>query len=133
MSVRDTRSATVGRPERVPRIERERSRPRAARRRMVHREGGRQRARTRPLRAATSVRHLDLAVVPASTQAPGELLITETLQASAISIKKLADYCGTSVEMIERHYADWMAPESAAELAALGGTPAATATMRRAV
>jgi hypothetical protein len=35
--------------------------------------------------------------------------------------------------MIERHYADWMEPDTAAELAALGGTPTYTARTATAV
>ena len=46
-----------------------------------------------------------------------------------MSIKELADYCGTSVEMMERHYADWMEAETAAELAARGGTPTPSVTI----
>lgn len=45
------------------------------------------------------------------------------------NIKALADYCGTSVEMIEKHYAGRMPASSAEELAGLGG--AAPATPRR--
>jgi len=68
----------------------------------------------RPALRATSIR-------PRKFYATRHTFITQTLKAGAISIKKVADYCGTSVEMIERHYADWMEPETAAELAALGG------------
>jgi hypothetical protein len=46
-----------------------------------------------------------------------------------VSIKKLADYCGTSVEMMERNYADWLEPETPAELAGLGGTPTRSVTI----
>jgi integrase len=60
---------------------------------------------------------------PRKFYATRHTFITQTLKAGAVSIKKVADYCGTSVEMIERHYADWMEPETAAELAGLGGTP----------
>jgi integrase len=80
----------------------------------------------RPALRASTIR-------PRKFYATRHTFITQTLQAGAISIKKLADYCGTSVEMIEKHYADWMEPETAAELAALGGTPTATTTIRRAV
>jgi integrase len=48
--------------------------------------------------------------------------ISQSLDAGT-STKKLADYCGTSVAMIEQHYADWMAPTTPAELAVLGGQP----------
>jgi len=48
--------------------------------------------------------------------------ISQTLEAGVVKLKALADYCGTSMEMIERHYAGWMPPTQPAELAALGGT-----------
>ncbi len=48
--------------------------------------------------------------------------ISQTLEAGVVKLKALADYCGTSMEMIERHYAAWMPPTQPAELAALGGT-----------
>jgi integrase len=64
---------------------------------------------------------------PRKFYATRHTFITQTLTAGAVSIKKLADYCGTSVEMIEKHYADWMEPETAGELAGLGGTPKQTA------
>jgi integrase len=67
-----------------------------------------------------ALRALDIR--PRKFYATRHTFITQTLLAGAVSIKKLADYCGTSVEMIEKHYADWMEPETAAELAALGGT-----------
>jgi integrase len=70
---------------------------------------------------------------PRKFYATRHTFITQTLQAGAISIKKVADYCGTSVEMIEKHYADWMEPETAAELAGLGGTPKQTAKIAEAV
>jgi integrase len=73
----------------------------------------------RPALRATSIR-------PRKFYATRHTFITQTLMAGAVSIKKLADYCGTSVEMIERHYADWMEPETAAELAGLGGAPSVT-------
>jgi integrase len=80
----------------------------------------------RPVLRATSIR-------PRKFYATRHTFITQTLTAGTISIKKLADYCGTSVEMIERHYADWMEPETAAELAALGGTPTKTRRVAEAV
>ena len=70
---------------------------------------------------------------PRKFYATRHTFITQTLEAGTVSTKKLADYCGTSVGMIETHYAGWMPAESAAELAAMGGTPAATTTVRRAV
>jgi hypothetical protein len=64
----------------------------------------------RPALRATDIR-------PRKFYATRHTFITQTLKAGAVSMKKLADYCGTSVEMIEKHYADWMEPETAAELA----------------
>jgi integrase len=80
----------------------------------------------RPVLRATSIR-------PRKFYATRHTFITQTLLAGAVSVKKLADYCGTSVEMIEKHYADWMEPETAAELAALGGTPTRSDRAARAV
>src|SRR5439155_16909061 len=47
--------------------------------------------------------------------------ISATLMAGVVKIKRLADYCGTSVAMMERHYARWMQDDSPEELAGLGG------------
>jgi integrase len=80
----------------------------------------------RPALRATGIR-------PRKFYATRHTFITQTLKAGAVSMKKLADYCGTSVEMIEKHYADWMEPETAAELAGLGGTPTSTAPTAKVV
>jgi hypothetical protein len=42
------------------------------------------------------------------------------------NIKRLADYCGTSVEMIERHYAGYIRDEIPEEILRLGGKPSAS-------
>ena len=34
-----------------------------------------------------------------------------------VNLKWLADYCGTSVEMIERHYAKWLGGDDGVQLA----------------
>ena len=47
------------------------------------------------------------------------------------NIKWLADYCGTSVEMIERHYAKYLGGDGDQQLAKLGGGEAASPTPRR--
>jgi hypothetical protein len=47
--------------------------------------------------------------------------------AGVVKIKRLADYCGTSVAMIEKHYARWMAEDTPAEIAGLGGTATSVA------
>src|SRR5262245_7958382 len=70
----------------------------------------------RPALRATGIR-------PRKFYATRATFISQTLEAQVIPIKKLADYCGTSVAMIEQHYADWMEPKTPAELAALGGQP----------
>ena len=44
-----------------------------------------------------------------------------TLMAGKVKIKRLADYCGTSVAMIEKHYARWMAEDTPEEIGGLGG------------
>src|SRR5206468_7841850 len=36
------------------------------------------------------------------------------------NLKWLADYCGTSVEMIERHYGKWMGGDDSVQLAKIG-------------
>jgi integrase len=69
----------------------------------------------RPALRATGIR-------PRKFYATRATFITQTLEAGT-STKKVADYCGTSVSMIEQHYADWMAPTTPAELAVLGGSP----------
>ena len=70
---------------------------------------------------------------PRKFYATRHTFITQTLTAGAISTKKLADYCGTSVDMIEKHYADWLEPETATELAGLGGTPTLTQQIAEAI
>jgi integrase len=40
--------------------------------------------------------------------------------ASGVNLKWLASYCGTSIEMIERHYAKWLGSSDGAQLARLG-------------
>ena len=47
------------------------------------------------------------------------------------NIKWLADYCGTSVEMIERHYAKHLGGDGDKQLAKLGGGEAASPTTHR--
>jgi hypothetical protein len=50
--------------------------------------------------------------------------ISASLEAG-YQIKRLADYCGTSVEMIERHYAGYLRDETPDEILRLGGQPSA--------
>ena len=40
--------------------------------------------------------------------------------ASGVNLKWLAGHCGTSVEMIERHYAKWLGSSDGVQLARLG-------------
>jgi integrase len=69
----------------------------------------------RPALRATNVR-------PRKFYATRHTFISLTLTAGILKLKKLADYCGTSIEMIEKHYGKWMDDESADELATLGGS-----------
>ena len=60
-------------------------------------------------------------VRPRKFYATRHTFITLSLENGA-NIKKLADYCGTSVEMIEKHYAAWMGDQlTEDEMANLGG------------
>ena len=46
---------------------------------------------------------------PRKFYATRHTFISLTLMAGRVKIKRLADYCGTSIAMIEKHYARWMA------------------------
>jgi len=73
-------------------------------------------ARARALRA-TGIR-------PRKFYATRHTFISASLEAG-YNIKRLADYCGTSVEMIERHYAGYLRDETPEEMLRLGGQPSA--------
>ncbi len=47
------------------------------------------------------------------------------------NLKWLADYCGTSVDMIERHYGKWMGGDDRAQLAKIGEGGQAPSTIAR--
>jgi hypothetical protein len=59
---------------------------------------------------------------PRKFYATRHTFISLTLMAGVVKLKRLADYCGTSIEMIEKHYAKWMGDDRPEELAALGGS-----------
>jgi hypothetical protein len=59
---------------------------------------------------------------PRKFYATRHTFISLTLMAGVVKLKRLADYCGTSIEMIENHYAKWMGDDRPEELAALGGS-----------
>src|SRR5262245_4493436 len=73
-------------------------------------------ARARALRAA--------GIRPRKFYATRHTFISASLEAG-YKIKRLADYCGTSVEMIERHYAGYLRDETPEEMLRLGGQPSA--------
>ena len=58
---------------------------------------------------------------PRKFYATRHTFISLTLMAGKVKIKRLADYCGTSVAMIEKHYARWMAEDTPEEIGGLGG------------
>jgi len=62
-------------------------------------------------------------VRPRKFYATRHTFISLTLMAGLVNIKRLADYCGTSIAMIERHYARWMGDDTPEEIATLGGSP----------
>jgi integrase len=64
------------------------------------------------------------AIRPRKFYATRHTFISASLEA-AYNIKRLADYCGTSVEMIERHYAGYLRDETPEEILRLGGQPSA--------
>ena len=59
---------------------------------------------------------------PRKFYATRHTFISASLEAG-YNIKRLADYCGTSVEMIERHYAGYLRDETPEEMLRLGGQP----------
>jgi len=61
-------------------------------------------------------------VRPRKFYATRHTFISLTLMGGVVNIKRVADYCGTSVAMVEKHYARWMADDTPEEVAALGGT-----------
>src|SRR5262249_27616470 len=61
---------------------------------------------------------------PRKFYATRHTFISASLEAG-YNIKRLADYCGTSVEMIERHYAGYLRDETPEEMLRLGGQPSA--------
>ena len=73
----------------------------------------------RPVLRATNIR-------PRKFYATRHTFISLTLTAGVVKLKKLADYCGTSIEMIEKHYGKWMDDDRPEELAALGGAAPAS-------
>ena len=64
------------------------------------------------------------AIRPRKFYATRHTFISASLEAG-YNIKRLADYCGTSVEMIERHYAGYLRDETPEEILRLGGQPSA--------
>jgi hypothetical protein len=64
------------------------------------------------------------AIRPRKFYATRHTFISASLKAG-YNIKRLADYCGTSVEMIERHYAGYLRDETPEEMLRLGGQPSA--------
>jgi integrase len=62
------------------------------------------------------------AIRPRKFYATRHTFISASLEAG-YNIKRLADYCGTSVEMIERHYAGYLRDETPEEILRLGGQP----------
>ena len=69
----------------------------------------------RPALRATNVR-------PRKFYATRHTFISLTLMAGVVKLKRLAMVCGTSIEMIEKHYAKWMDDDRPEELAAFGGS-----------
>jgi hypothetical protein len=70
---------------------------------------------------------------PRKFYATRHTFISLTLMAGVVKIKRLADYCGTSV-MIEKHYARWMAEDTPEEIGAkcdAGSCPLVTASAPR--
>src|SRR5262245_39511344 len=61
---------------------------------------------------------------PRKFYATRHTFISASLEAG-YNIKRLADYCGTSVEMIERHYAGYLRDETPEEMLRLGGQASA--------
>ena len=64
---------------------------------------------------------------PRKFYATRHTFISASLEAG-YNIKRLADYCGTSVEMIERHYAGYLRDETPEEMLRLGGQPSVPST-----
>jgi hypothetical protein len=62
------------------------------------------------------------AIRPRKFYATRHTFISASLEAG-YKIKRLADYCGMSVEMIERHYAGYLRDETPEEILRLGGQP----------
>jgi ribosomal protein S12 len=50
---------------------------------------------------------------------------------NGVNIKWLAEYCGTSVAMIEKHYGKYIRSDAAEQLAKLAGTVTPTVTQER--
>jgi hypothetical protein len=85
-----------------------------------------------PPRLAAADRGVEGRTPISRQRCPNATFITESVKAGGVSVKKLADYCGTSMAMIDAHYSALLEPETADELAVLGGTTKRVATIAEA-